>query len=97
MFSRALFLQTFYAFHLDTLRVPKLVPHPALQPGAQVVDPSKRKTKVFLDSEAWNPALRCRVSKVSGPRSKAKTLESDNANGLLSKWVQKTYIVAKWL
>ena len=26
-------------FHLDTLRVPNLVPHPALQPGTEVVDP----------------------------------------------------------
>ena len=31
-----------WSFHLDTLRVPKLVPHPALQPGAAVVDPSKK-------------------------------------------------------
>ncbi len=30
-----------WSFHLDTLRVPELVPHPALQPGAEVVDPLK--------------------------------------------------------
>ncbi len=29
------------SFHLDTLRVATLVPHPALQPGAEVVDPSE--------------------------------------------------------
>ncbi len=49
---------------MDTLRVPKLVPHPALQPGAGVVDPSKRKTKVSTGPEGWNPALRDRVSRV---------------------------------
>jgi hypothetical protein len=30
-----------WSFHLDTLRVPKLVPHPALQPGTEVIDPLK--------------------------------------------------------
>ena len=34
-----------WSFHLDTLRVPKLVPHPALQPGAEVVDPSNGKRR----------------------------------------------------
>ena len=34
-----------WSFHLDTLRVPTLVPHPALQPGAEVVDPSKGKRR----------------------------------------------------
>ena len=36
----------FKVFHLDTLRVPKLVPHQALQLGADIVDPS-RKIKTF--------------------------------------------------
>ena len=32
----------------------------------------------------WNPTLRGRLSKVSGPRSKGKIPESENANGPLS-------------
>ena len=34
-----------WSLHLDTLKVPKLVPHPALQPGAEVVDPSRGKRR----------------------------------------------------
>jgi hypothetical protein len=68
---------------VDTLRVPKLVPHPALHPGAEVVDPSKGKTKVFPGPGGWNPALRGRILRVSGPWSRGKILESENANGPL--------------
>ena len=71
------------SFHLDTLRVPKLVPHPALQPGAEVVDPSKGKRR-------FPRARRARIRPsgdgfrgVSGPRPKGKILESENANGPL--------------
>ncbi len=74
-----------WSFHLDTLRVPKLVPHPALQPEAEVVDPAKGKTKVSPGPEGWNPALRGRILRVSGPRPKGKILESENANGPLSE------------
>ncbi len=70
-------------FHLDTLRVPKLVPHPALQPGAEVVDPSNGKRR-FPRPEGWNPAVRYRILRVSGPKPKGKILESENANGPLS-------------
>jgi hypothetical protein len=66
------------------MSVPKLVPRPALQPGAEVVDPSKSKTKVSPGQGGWNPALRGRILKVSGPRPRAQTLESENANGPLS-------------
>ncbi len=34
-----------WSFHLDTLRVPKLAPHPALQPETEVLDPSKGKRR----------------------------------------------------
>ncbi len=34
-----------WSFHLDNLKVPKLVPHLALQPGTEVVDPSKVKLR----------------------------------------------------
>ena len=63
--------------------MPKLVPHPALQPGTEVVDPSKEKTKVSPGPGGWNPALRGRILRVSGPRPRAKILESENANGPL--------------
>ena len=39
-----------WSFHLDTLRVPKLVPHPALQPGAEVVDLSRKENEGFPGS-----------------------------------------------
>ncbi len=37
-----------WSFHLDTLRVPKLVPHPSLQPGTAIVDPSNGKRRFPL-------------------------------------------------
>ena len=62
--------QAIWSFHLDTLRVPKLVPHPTLQPGTEVVDHSKVKQRFSPGPEGWNPALRGRTSR--GFRAKAK-------------------------
>ncbi len=66
------------------LRVRELVPQPALQPGAEVVDPSKEKTKVSPGPEVWNPALRGRISMGFRAKAEGKILESENANGPLS-------------
>jgi hypothetical protein len=46
----------FAALSPGTLRVPELVPHQAIIPGTEIVDPSKQKT--FPGPEGWNPALR---------------------------------------
>ncbi len=51
--------------------------------GAETGPPPK-KTKVSTGPEGWNPALRDQVSRVSGPRPRAKILESENANEPLS-------------
>ena len=40
-------------FHLDTRRVPKLVPHPARHPGAEVGDPSKVKLRIPQKSKIF--------------------------------------------
>ena len=61
----------FKVFHLDTLRVPKLVPHQALQLGADIVDPS-RKIKTFPGPGSQNPAFREQILKASGPRPRRK-------------------------
>ena len=58
--------------------MPKLVPHPTLQPGTEVGDPPQGKTKVSPGQEGWNPALRGRILRVSGPRPKSKIPESEN-------------------
>ncbi len=68
------------SFHLDTLRVPKLVPHPALQPGAEVVDPSKVKRRFPRARRAGIRPSGAGFRWVSGPRPKAEVLESENAN-----------------
>ena len=46
--------------------------------------PVWKETKVSTGPEGWSPALRVRISKVSGARPQGKILESENANGPLS-------------
>ena len=70
-------------FHLDTLRVPELVPHPALQPGTEVGDPSKVKLRFPRARRAGIRPSGDGFRGVSGPRPKGKILESENANGPL--------------
>ena len=74
-----------WSFHLDTLRVPKLVPHPALQPGAEVVDPSQGKRRFSRVPGGWNPALRSRILKVFRAKAEGQISESENSNGPLSE------------
>ncbi len=82
--------------------MPKLVPHPALQPGTEVGDPSKVKTKVSPGPGGWNPALRGRILRVSGPRPRANILESEIANGPLSiyksehEYVKNGYMATRY-
>ncbi len=58
---------------MDTLRVPKLVPHPALQPGAEIVEHANEKQRFprsgGLDSGPPGPD-------VEGFRAKAEGLKS---------------------
>ncbi len=72
------------SFHLDILRVPKLVPHPALQPGTEVGDPSKVKRRFPWARRAGIRPSGDGFRGVSGPRPRGKILESENANGPLS-------------
>jgi hypothetical protein len=59
-----------------------MVPQSACQPGAEIVVPPK-ETKVCPGPGVWNPAPEGRILKVSGPRPRAKILESENGNGPL--------------
>jgi len=58
--------------------------HPALQPGAEVVDPSKGKRRFPRVRRAGARPSGTGFRGVSGPRSNGKILESENANGPLS-------------
>ena len=57
---------------------------PALQPGAEVVDPSKGKRRFSRVRGARIRPSGAGFRRVSGPRPRAKILESENANGPLS-------------
>ena len=45
----------------------------ALRPGAEVVDRSTKVKEGFPGLGGWNPGLRGRILRVSGPRSKGKS------------------------
>ncbi len=72
---------------MDTLRVPKLVPHPALQPVAEIADPSKGKAKVFPGPGGWTPALRGQISKVFRAQAEGYNLRIREC-----QWTTKTLL-----
>jgi hypothetical protein len=76
-----------WSFRLDTLRVPKLVPHPALQPGAEIVgDPSKGKRRFPRVRRA---GIRPSGTEFRGFRAKA---EGSNPRIRECQWTAKYFV-----